>query len=323
MNEQNPDTRLEACGARYDITPEELQASTEAFLSTHPPKGDERFACYRIYGWQDAANIGRSIESTVFMEKFRNTAEDLQKAYGPYESASEFLVTFDTHAKAAVGALRIIKPNKEVGLMTLNDMASGTLRRPRLGTKVQLSIEEAMRAHGVDDLEDCWDVGTVAVLPEYRAIRNAESMASIQLYRALYLLAHTHGVKHFVSMIDTTPLKKMKHILGIPFTRLGKTPVVKYLDSAKTQGVYGYVPEFYGKMDRHRNRKFGPGRLAKPLLARLMDGKYGMDESMQFPFVEESTVALNALRPPRRLNTLENPPLLKADTVPDQSSLAA
>jgi hypothetical protein len=285
----------EVMGPRYDMSPEELQRDAELFLEMNPPRqGSGRFACYRIEGTSEFADIGRSIEGTVFMDTFNNSAETMRDAYGPYEEASIFFVNFDTEAKKPVGVLRVIQ-NSEAGLMTLNDLASGkNMHDTKTGLPVQRSVESVMSFHsqghsgrkeGFDDLNDCWDVGTLAVLPEYRASTAGMAAASAQLYSSLYVSAMHANIKHFTSVIDAKLYRILTRFLGVPFEPLANTPEVNYMESAKSRVAYAYVPDFYRIVDDHRKGPFG--RAARKPLDRMLDGNGGLDEQLQFFSVEQ------------------------------------
>jgi hypothetical protein len=224
-----------------------------------------RFVTLEIDGDDRSANIGRFIERTVFEESFENDADEMEKEYGPYEDASKFFVSFDRSTQMPTGALRVIKHSQN-GFKTFNDIQSEPFF---------VDEESAIHRHSIKDVSKIWDIGTVAVLPEYR---KAEGPVSVQLYRAMYLSALHNNIEHFVSVIDDIPLKKLTGYLGIPFIPLADSEPGMYLGSDKSQPVYGYVPEFYEKMNRHR---FTPkGLLARKALNRLVRGSE--DDSIVF-----------------------------------------
>lgn len=290
MMADTSDTPFEPLKIRYNMSPQELQQSASLFLQERPPRDASHFVCYRIEHDDPYANIGRTVESAVFFESFGNDVEVMADTYGPYERASVFFVVFDAERRMPVGVLRVITYSS-AGLMTLNDLAKGQcMRDATSGQPVSVSADTVMRFHSdaargrtFDTLDDCWDVGTIAVLPEYRASKNGQESPSFQLYRALYLSAISEDIKHFTSVIDSGVLRQMKHFLGVPFHPLAGTPLVCYLGSPRSQAVYGYVPEFYEVMSRHRETP--TGHMAGPVLDRL-NGAHGMDETLQFLTLE-------------------------------------
>jgi len=161
--------------------------------------------------------------------------------------------------------LRVIRNGKN-GLKTINDL-----------THPPYTLTEGMvtSAHNIDDFDTCWDIGTVAVLPENRS---AQGSIAVQLYRAMYVAAMDEHIEHIVSIVDEKPLRKLTDYLGIPFVPLAGQEGVSYLGSEKSQPVYGYVPDFYKKMNR--NRFTMKGVLARKVLSRLVKGS--RDSELQF-----------------------------------------
>lgn len=102
-----------------------------------------------------------------------------------------------------------------------------------------------MSFHDIKSLDDCWDLGTAAVPEEYRKDTNE---VSTMLYRTVYKSARNQGVEHFVSAIDSRPLKKITDFTGIPFVPLAGMKPFSYLGSESTQPIYGYVPDFFRRM---------------------------------------------------------------------------
>jgi hypothetical protein len=190
----------------------------------------------------------------------------MRREYGPYEQQSKFFVSIDREKKTPTGTLRIIK-NGPAGLKTLNDLTE-LKSNPHF-------IEDIEGHHKIESLDDCWDVGTVAVPRQYRS---AEGGVSVQLYRGMYVAAKNADVQHLVSIIDDRSLSKLTGYLGIPFKPLAEDEPFEYLGSKKSHAVYGYLPEFYGKMNRKRWTLRGV--LARKVLSRLVGGS--QDSELQF-----------------------------------------
>lgn len=244
---------------RYALPLDEMQALTKELLreraSTVPDQ--HRFVGIEVDGQSQFSNIGRHIERVVFEASFGNDADQMTAEYGPYERASTFFLSIDRRATMPSGALRAIR-HSDHGFKTLND-----------AEQPPFSIREgaAVRHHAITNLATIWDVGTVAVLPQYR---RGEGPVSVQLYRALYLSARGNGIEHMVSIIDDGPLDKLRGYLGIPFVALAGSSSGPYLGSEKSHAVYGSVPTFYRKMRRHRWTV--RGLLARKALQRLVNG---------------------------------------------------
>ena len=224
----------------YALPPGQVTILTEELLAarTMNVSSQHRFVTVEVDSGETYANLGRHIEREVFEAAFGNTADAMIKEYAPYEASSSFFLSVDRAKARITGVLRVIK-NSPNGFKTLDDLSKEPFN---------ISKQEALSYHSIDNLDEVWDVGTVAVIPDYRS---GEGPVSIQLYRAMYLSAVNHSIEHLVSIIDEGPLKKMKELLGIPFVPLAGAEPQPYLGSESSQPVYGYVPEFYEKMSRH------------------------------------------------------------------------
>ena len=243
----------------YVLPPGQVAVLTEELLvaRTMNVSSQHRFVAVEVDSGSTYANLGRHIEREVFEAEFGNTADKMIEEYSPYEEASGFFLSIDRAKARTTGVLRVIR-NSPNGFKTLDDISKEPF---------SISKQEALNYHSIDNLDEVWDVGTVAVIPDYRS---GEGAVSIQLYRAMYLSAVDHDIEHLVSIIDDKPLKRMTQFLGIPFVPLAGAEPRPYLGSKSSQPVYGYVPEFYEKMSRHK--KTINGRLAGTALDRLVDG---------------------------------------------------
>jgi hypothetical protein len=251
---------------RYSISPTDAALLTQRLLEHQPPEGEDRFVCYKVPGDSLYANVGRYVESVVFNEAFGNNPKIMEQEYGAYDTQSTFFISIDRDKGVPTGALRIIESGS-AGLKTLKDV---------LKIHPETNTEEICASHQIDNIEKCWDVGTVAVMPENRS---SEGGISVQLYRAVYVAAMEEGIEHFISIIDDKPLKKLTDYLGIPFEPLVDARPFEYLGSAKSNAVYGHVPDFYKQMNK--GRLWRPKRiLARNVLKRLVDGS--QDSALQF-----------------------------------------
>jgi len=255
----------EVVSARYDLSDAEVRALSHQLLeeqaSTVPTNYD--YLAIEVDSGSKYANLGRYVEGKVFEEAFGNDSEEMTSEYGPYEESSKFFISFDRRTQQPTGVLRVIK-NSPSGLKSLNDAANEPFN---------IDLQKAVDDHHISDLNDVWDVGTIAVLPEYR---RGEGPVSVQLYRAMYLSALQNNIEHLVSIIDDKPLKKLTDYLAIPFVPLAGSKPGPYLGSEKSHVVYGHVPEFYHKMSRHMWTV--RGMLARSALKRLVKGSE--DESV-------------------------------------------
>jgi hypothetical protein len=249
----------ESLRGRYDMSAEQMRVLSARILNERAADVPDkyRYVAMEIDGAEQYADIGRYVERTVFEQAFGNDTTEMEREYGSYENASTFFVSFDREKQSPSGALRVISESP-AGFKTFNDIASEPF---------YIDQDHATHYHDINDLNKVWDIGTVAVLPEYRSGQGA---VSVQLYRAVYLAALHHDIEHFVSIIDEIPLTKMRDYLAIPFEPLADSHPGPYLGSGKSHAVYGYVPEFFEKANRKRYTL--KGLLARKALNRLIKG---------------------------------------------------
>lgn len=224
----------------YSLSHDQVVQLTAELLEEHPFEGLGDFVCYKIDGTDRYADIGRKIECDVFNESFGNDPEEMAREYGPYEAQSEFFISIDRSKGVPTGVLRAIK-NGPAGIKTLNDLQA------YLGEE-QFSIDRDLAQHGIDNLDECWDMGTIAVPEEYRS----RAGVSLLLYRGMHVASQKAGVKHYVMMADDGPYKKMKEFLGFPFVPLAGLKPMPYLGSEKSHPVYGFAPKFEKAVSRKR-----------------------------------------------------------------------
>lgn len=243
--------------ARYDLTDAEMKQCVAEFLKNSSGEPSAKIECYAVSD-DDMANVARTVERTVFEHSFGNDASQMEEIYGDYEAASTFFLSVDTEQQRPVGALRAIS-NSPAGLMTFNTLP---------GEATQLTSDQISQHYDMGLHDTTWDIGTVAVLPEYR--RDGKGV-SVQLYRAMYLSALREGIEHLTSIIDERPLETMTKYLGIPFEQMVGTQPFSYEGSAQSVAVHGYVPDFYTKM---RRKSLTPrGLLARKALWPLVFGR--------------------------------------------------
>jgi hypothetical protein len=260
--------------ARYELHGNLAADLSEQLLTLHPPTSSRRFVCYPLSGTGRFADLGRTVELEVFGETFGNDRAEMEQEYGPYEDASRFFVVMDQRRRRPAGVLRVIG-NSAVGLKTLRDIAGEPLR---------ISQAEVQARHAVADLDRCWDVGTLAVRPEYRRSATRRRTVSLLLYRALFVHALWEGVEHFVTAMDRHAHRSLL-ALGVPFVPVCDSEPFDYIGSPCT-ALHGYVPEFRAKAEAHYRRMRACHPLAWCLLSgpmrKLMRG-HGLDGRLQPP----------------------------------------
>lgn len=247
----------EASVPRYDLDAKEVARLTHSLLEKRAQNVPEqyRYIAVEVQGGSEYANIGRFIERAVFQDTFGNDSDEMEREYSAYESASTFFLSVDRLTGKATGVLRVIK-NSDAGLKSYDDAVNN----------FSISPEKIATHPGMDDMDKVWDVGTIAVLPEFRG---KDGPVSILLERAVYKSALDHDIPSLISIVDEKALARLRSPwrgVGIPFKPLGGAKAQSYLGSGKSYPVHGYVPDFYPTMDKER------GSLRGKLLARLVLG---------------------------------------------------
>ncbi len=253
--------------SRYSYSTDYIHDVTTQLMAENanrlPSAEEYRYVALEVSGDSAFADIGRHIECEVFNEEFGNDPGFMEREYGPYEEASTFFISIDQFNEQATGVLRVIH-HSDKGLKSWHDA----------GAVFGADLEKAATLKGFDDLSKVWDVGTIAVLPEFRG---KSGPVSILLERAMYISARQHQVHGLISIIDMPALQKMRHALHIPFKQLPGAKRGPYLGSKKSEAVYGYIPEFYPVMNHYRQSLSGKiSNLAlHNALDRLIIGKVG------------------------------------------------
>jgi hypothetical protein len=258
---------------RYELHGDVAADLAEQLLTLHPPTSSRRFVCYPISGTGPFADLGRAVELEVFGAVFGDTPAELEAGYGPYDRASRFFLVMDQRRRRAAGVLRVIE-NSAAGLKTLNDIVA------------PLGLPEAavLARHGIDDLDRCWDVGTLAVRAEYRRSATRGRTVSLLLYRALYVHAVRAGVEHVVTVMERHAHRVLL-ALGVPFVPVCDSGPFEYMGTPCT-ALYGHVPALPIEARAHSRRLRSRSPLAWCLLAgsiRKLARGNGLDGRLQPP----------------------------------------
>lgn len=254
MSEKEPSVALEP---RYDLDDQTMKHIIASAIESRGHNHEGEISYFEVGSDHPLANVGRTIECRVFKERFGNTPNEMLREYSPYDSSSRFFIAVDGQSSQPVGVMRAIE-NGPNGLKILHDFSrehSAYEALPQYGGKPIVIDEEMLaQAHGISSLDDCWELGTIAIMPGYRNSQQSfykQGVISAQLIRSLYLSARSRGIKHMIAAMDTRPYEKMvKGFLGLPYEPLANTPPFEYLGSDSTQLIYGHVPEFYGEMSK-------------------------------------------------------------------------
>ena len=247
-------------GPRYDLTSTDANLLTKELLDEnllHLPESG-RFVTIEVNGDSKYSNIGRYTELAAFGpgDYLADNPDLCAEEYKPYESSSNFFLLIDREATRPVGVLRAIG-NSKSGIKTLNDAQKEPFN---------VDIEDVVRIHGISDFDKVWDIGTIAVLPEYRGVD--AGLPSISLYRAIYLSSIEKGIEHWVSIIDNKLLRALKGVFAMPFVPLANSEPGPYLGFEKSHAVYARVSEFREELER-RMREV-KSQMSKKILESLV-----------------------------------------------------
>ena len=250
---------------RYDLSDIEVTELTKDLLKEHTdtlPK-DMPFTCVRIKGTSPYANLARNIEGKIFTEELHDDPQRMAADFEPYEDASYFFLVIDTEKSLPTGTLRIIEDGPN-GFMTINELLNhvnpGETAPQRFFNHAVFypSFNNKAKDYGDRGINitpgNTWEVGTIAVLPEYRRGINASQeqtmisyIVSGLLYRSLYAGAVNNGIEGFLSIIDPAALATLRG-LGIPFDDIPGTSLMKFDDGSEFQPCYAVVQDFDFRM---------------------------------------------------------------------------
>lgn len=246
---ENADWSAGAGRYLYDLSDCERNELTQEFLSKQSASRCNHFGCFAIEGTDPFANIARQVEREVFEDCWGNDSATMKNEYGPYDESSVFFVAIDIEDKVPVGVLRMIR-NSPRGLKTIVDL-DDAVKSPI--APFTIGVEDVMRAHGIEDLDRCWDGATAAVPRRYR--RQLLPMHR-QIMRVVAMAAIRENIQHFVAVLDAPVVRGARDILGLPLAPLANTPPFTHMDAPNNQAVYAHVPSLL-RIGMQRNRKVG------------------------------------------------------------------
>lgn len=236
-----------------------MDRKLSTLLEEWPLNSAARYAGYLIPDCSPHSDIARAVECSVFERFFGNTPEEMASAYGDYEEQSLFLLVVDQELKRPAGALRMIRPSAR-GLKTLNDIEQC------------LGVDPAQfaRHHEVEDPWRCWDVGTLAVLKEYRGAAT-DHVVSLMLYGYLHHVLRASDVEHMVTILDKHAYAQLTEVLRVPFVPIAGTRPFSYLGSESSRAVYVRVQSVTPTVESYMQHLTPElHQLLRPYLARLL-----------------------------------------------------
>jgi hypothetical protein len=228
-------------------------------LADWPLTGDGRFGCYLIADSSPYSDLARGVECCVFQQFFGNDPAIMSAEYAEYEAQSSFFLVVDRQLQQTAGACRIIA-NSAQGFKTLNDIAREPLSIP---------LDEVIRDHGIENLDTCWDVGTLAVLKAYRG-GTTSHLVSTMLYGLLRAEASSAGIDHLVAVFDIHAFRQIVGTLGVPFVPIAGSAPFAYLGSASSIAAYASVSRIIPSIETHmRKMRSDVLQQLRPLLERV------------------------------------------------------
>lgn|GEM_PF-712068 len=249
---------------RYDLTKQEAGRLISDTLVEQGLSG-EKFMCLSFGADHPMSNVARTVEKDVFEPVFGNDLSVMKSEYDAYETGSRFLMVIDTETKQAAGVLRILQ-DSPAGLKSLDDM-----------WQFGVTAEQLKRNNNVQNLSEWWDIGTIAVAPEYRGNFSGYQVSTL-LYRSLFVSAKREGIKNMVTLIDKKARAGLQ-FLGIPFKDIPGTHPAGYLGSKETYPMYGDVTTFEAQVqERYRSAiEAGSNQRVAAILGRLAAGNLSED----------------------------------------------
>lgn len=172
----------------------------------------------------DLLEAARDCEADVFWQWYRNTREEMEREYGPYEDRSVFLAVTDAHDDVTA-VMRLIAPGGPAGLKTLTDVAAEPWN---------VDGRRAATAAGLD-LATTWEIATLGSRRRQAASSIRNSMA---LYFGFGVLARVNAMSAFVSILDDR-VRRLLDMVGLATLPLPGTRAGAYLGSAASTPVYG------------------------------------------------------------------------------------
>jgi hypothetical protein len=210
----------------------DLTALRELARLVQAPGATAPLGVYLLRADDPCSALARHVETTVFLETFGNSAELLDKEYGPYEESSIFFCVIDHVRNLPAGIMRVVVPS-DAGFKTVDDAA------PVWGEPITAMAERTGLAL---DLARTWDIATLAVAPEYRG-KATMGLVSMGLYQALALITPRCGIDWLLAILDVPVLRLIRWRLRMPMAGFTGVAPLPYLGSVASLPVWCNVPD--------------------------------------------------------------------------------
>jgi hypothetical protein len=235
-------------------------ARFQQLMAEWPLPTQERFGCYLIAGSSHYSDLARGIECAVFQQFFGNAPSVMRAEYAAYEASSMFFLLVDRELQRPAGTLRVIA-HSEHGLKTLTDIAQEPLSIP---------LARVLECHRIDRLERCWDIGTIAVLKEYRGSAS-EHVVSTMLCGLSTAQTRKADVDHVVAIMDQHVFVQLTQMLAMPWVPIAGSRAFEYLGSPSSRAVYIHVPQIRASVEAQLARlDESVLRVMRPCLQRIL-----------------------------------------------------
>ena len=225
----NPNN-LESRWSKESLRAENIRKKIAEITPPTEIRGDRALGLHVFYGDDANADIARHIEWTVFEEHFDNDIVVMRDEYELYDESSVFLTIVDYESAMPVGVIRIIKPS-EKGLKSMNDLVDPEGPWFKDGDSLKSRFAEIG-----DDPEHTVDIGTMAVMPNYRSSHAADG-ASAALYSSCVRWSLESDYNRWVTIVDKKIFEMMQS-WGEPFRQFTDTDWASYLDSPLSLPVH-------------------------------------------------------------------------------------
>lgn len=238
-----------------ELNPERISGLVEGLIPPEEVRNGRNFGVHIVDGQDEASAIGRFVEWTVFEEFFDNDLERMKEEYGPYDEASTFLLVLDYEKSQPMGAVRLIGPS-EAGFKSIHDLVAPESPWYKPGDTLESRLAEIG-----NDPEHTVDIGTMAVMPEYRSGHSTEG-ASAALYSTCVRWSLANGYNNWITVVDRK-IYDMMQAWGEPFKPFDRTDWASYIDSPASLPVHTelysgleQIKEFDQKMSRQHEQQF-------------------------------------------------------------------
>ncbi len=177
----------------------------------------------------------KRVEGEIFSKAFNNSAEEMEREYGPYERASQFLVVRDRQSNKIAGIIRLIS-HSAAGFKSLDDLG----KQPWGVDTAQLLVDNGIEYDPATTI----DIATLGVAEGYRKQDEPglETQVSLSLYHGLCKFSKERNVRYWVTILDDRVLELVQQI-GEPFERFTGVESASYLGSKSSTPVWCDFPK--------------------------------------------------------------------------------